>query len=483
MISLLEIAERTQTGPKVEDKEWELALFKKISELTKKYDVRYPNDGSWFNMDESLPDRAFEAALELLTTTGLWCVTTRRVVKFTREEILQAIQDAPNYVIMGEGRDARVFRQRQIEGKEPLNFCPGHHTPFTEDIADVVVKNFAQIPRTDFIEGFNFSRIDGIEIQGMPLEAYASRRQVAWMREGIRKAGRPGLAIVYYPINTRASTLIAGMDPEMGLRPTDGILLSILPDLKMEHDLLTAAMVFEDYGCFKLSGSFALAGGFCGGAEGAIIEGIAKPIGAMLAYRDYINYTGVEHVQALSAMRIMLQPLNWARSVVNQALNRHTNTICMAWVIPTSGPGTENNLLEGAIRCIEAPVNGANLYAPRHSRARMNAGQTPLEAEWMLEVSDATIRAGMNRPEAGTVLWKIAERLKDRKPEAGYAINECYDLVRHRPSREYHDIYLRVKDYLAGLGLQFVEAPGTLGPAEPVSVTLPTQPLVTAVDH
>lgn len=101
----------------------------------------------------------------------------------------------------------------------------------------------------------------------------------------------------------------------------------------------------------------------------------------------------------------------------------------------------------------------------------------------MLEVSDATIRAEMNRAEAGTVLWKIAERLKDRKPEAGYAINECYDLVRHRPSREYHDIYLRVKDYLAGLGLQFVEAPGTLGPAEPVSVTLPTQPLVTAVDH
>ncbi|MHB1413702.1 MAG: monomethylamine:corrinoid methyltransferase [Chloroflexota bacterium] len=473
MISLLEIAERTQTGRKVEDKEWELALFRKISDLTKRYDIHYPNDGSWFNMDDSLPERAFNAALELLTETGLWCVTTRRVVKFTREEILQAIQEAPTQVIMGEGRDARIFKQRPIEGKEPLNFCPGHHTPFTEDLADLVVKNFAQIPRTDFIEGFNFNRIDGVEIQGMPIEAYASRRQVAWMREGVRKAGRPGLAIVYYPINTRAATLIAGMDRDMGLRPTDGILLSLLPDLKMEHDLLTAAMIFDDYGCFKISGSFALAGGFCGGAEGAIIEGIAKPIAAMLVYRDYINYTGVEHVQSLAGMKIMLQPLNWARSVVNQSLNRFTHTICMAWVIPTSGPGTENNLLESAIRCVEAPINGANLYAPRHCRARMNAGQTPLEAEWMLEVSDATLRAGLDRAKAGDVLWKINERLNGRQPEPGFTIQECYDLVRHRPSREYHEIYLGVKEYLAELGLAFTDAPGTVGPAEAFPQSLP----------
>ncbi|MFH1740891.1 MAG: monomethylamine:corrinoid methyltransferase, partial [bacterium] len=184
MISLLEIAERTQNGPKIEDKEWELSFYKKITELVKRYEIRYPADGAWFNMDESLPDRAFAAAIELLTEMGLWCVTTRRVVKFAREEILQAIAEAPTQVVMGEGRDARVFKQRKIEGNELLNFCPGHHTPFTEDLADLVVKNFAQIQRTDFIEGFNFSTIDGIEIQGMPLEAYASRRQVEWMRAG-----------------------------------------------------------------------------------------------------------------------------------------------------------------------------------------------------------------------------------------------------------------------------------------------------------
>ena len=457
MLSLLEIAERTQKGPKVEEKQWDLGLFAKMSQLVKKYEITLPKEKyhPWFNEDDSLVDRAFQAAVEFLTEKGVYCLSTGRVVQFSEEEVRQAIAEAPNYVLMGEGRDRRVFKQQQIDGQGPLNFCPGHHAPFTEDLASLVVKNFAQIHRTDFIEGFNFPVIDGREIFGLPLEAYAAKREIAWMREGVRKAGRPGLAIVLYPITTRAAALMAPIDPVSGLRPTDGILLSILPDVKIEHDLLTAAIAYEDYGCFRLSGSFALAGGFCGGVEGALIEGIVKPLAAMMCYHDWISYTGVEHVQTLSAMKIPLQPLNFARSVVNQVLNTKTNTVCMAWIIPTSGPCTENSLLEIAIRCIEAPINGANLYAPRHSRARINAGQTPVEAEWMLEISDAAVRSGLTRENSSEILWKIAEKLEGRQPEAGQTIQECYDLVKHEPSPEYREIYLKVKEDLTSLGLDF----------------------------
>jgi methylamine---corrinoid protein Co-methyltransferase len=455
--SLLEVAERTQTGPRIEEKAWDLGLFAKMNELVRKYDIRVPKAPRhpWFNEDDSLAERAYRAALDFLVDVGVYCITTGRVVRFSREEVEREIRAAPREVWMGEGRDRRVFRQQRIEGEGPLGFCPGHHSPFTEDLASLVVKNFAQIDRADFVEGFNFPAVDGREIFGLPAEAYASRRQIAWMREGVRKAGHPGLAVVLYPISTRAAALIAPIDPVAGLRPTDGVLLSILPDVKIEHDLLTAAIVYDDYGCFHLSGSFAMAGGFCGGVEGAIVEGIVKPLAAMLCYRDYISYVGVEHVQTLSAMRIPLQPLGFARSVVSQALNTWTNTICMAWIIPTSGPCTENSLWEVAMRCIEAPINGANLYAPRHSRARLNAGQTPLEAEWMLEVSDAAVRAGLKRDTAGELLWRIAEKLRDRQPEPGLPIGECYDLVRHEPLPCYREVYLKVKEELATLGLEF----------------------------
>ena len=60
------------------------------------------------------------------------------------------------------------------------------------------------------------------------------------------------------------------IDPDNGLRPTDGILLSLLPDLKIEQDMLSAAIVYEEYGSFKLSGSFAIIGGFAAALTGRL---------------------------------------------------------------------------------------------------------------------------------------------------------------------------------------------------------------------
>ncbi|MGA2464171.1 MAG: monomethylamine:corrinoid methyltransferase [Thermodesulfobacteriota bacterium] len=453
MISLLDIAERTQTGEKVEEKTWDMEFFQTISGLVKKYRIQYPGGDSYINVDDSLVERAFEAGLECLERLGIYCITTRRRVKLNREEIMTAIREAPNEILMGEGRDRRIWKQRKVEEKEMLNVCPGHHTPYTEDLAGLIIKNFAQIPRTDFIEGFNFSKVEDRDIIGPPMEVYASRREVGWMREGVRKAGRPGLAIVYYPINTRAEDLICVMDPDCGLRRTDGILLSLLPDLKMEQDMLSAAIVYEEYGCFKLSGSFAIAGGFCGGIEGAIVEGIVKPIAAMIAYRDYIHYTGIEHVHMLNGRQILIPGVNWARSVVNQALNRFTHTICMRWIIPTSGAGTELNLLEIAMQSTEAPINGMNLYAPRHCRTTTNHGQTPLEAEWMIEVSDAVIEQAFDRKSANEFIGKLAKRFEGAKPQDGYSVTECYDLVHHNPKPEYEKVYMGVKKELKEMGL------------------------------
>jgi len=452
MISLLDIAERIRTGDKVEEKAWDMGLYRTISELVKKYNIKFPGD-CYINTDDSLAERAFAAGLECLETLGIYCLTTKRRVQLTREEILTAIRDSPREMLMGEGRDQRLWKQRKVEGRERLNVCPGHHTPYTEELAPLVVKNFAQIPRTDFIEGFNFTTVDGREIIGAPMEVYASRRELGWMREGVRKAGRPGLAVVYYPINTRAEDLICVMDPDNGLRRTDGILLSLLPDLKMEEDMLSAAIVYDEYGSFKLSGSFALAGGFCGGVEGAIVEGIAKPLAAMIAYRDYIHYTGVEHIHMLNARQILMPGVNWARSVVNQALNRFSHTMCMRWIIPTSGSGTELNLLEIAMQSIEAPINGMNLYAPRHCRTTTNHGQTPLEAEWMIEVSDAVIDQGMDRREGDEILRKLAQRFAGQKPADGYDITDCYDLIHHRPQPQYEQIYAQVKTQVKEMGL------------------------------
>ena len=452
MISLLEIADRSQKGPRMSEKEWELNLFKQISSYVNKYGIKY--DGSeFFNTNDVILDGVIEGAIEFISKNGVYCVTTKRIIQFEEREIRRAIKETPKAVVMGEGKDARVFKQRKIEEDEPLGLCPGHHSPFTSDIAPLAIKNFAQIPRTDFLEGPNLLEVNGWEITNAPMEAYASMRESRWLKEGAREAGRPGLSVLYYPIHTRASTMLAGMaDLGMG----DGILLSVLPDVKVEHDLLTSAVVSEEKGNYRVSGSFAIAGGFCGGPEGAIFESVLKTIAGILCYHDQIHYVGVEHSRSLSAMEIMMQPLNWARSVVFQTLNTKTNAICMLWAIPSSGPCTEQNLWEHAIRAIEAVVNGGNIYAPRHVRTETNLGQTPLEPEWLVEVSDAVIRSGFNRREkAGKIIERIIKvKLAGKVPERGKTILECYDLVKHEPTKEYRELYDRVKRELYEMGLE-----------------------------
>jgi len=457
MISLVEIADRMRESPKMANREWDMALFKKMSELAKEYKIKCPTEPSdWINTDDSLADAAWRAAVDFVVDMGCFCLNRERVVRFTEEEVKEAIRSMQKEVMMGEGKDARVWKQHKIEGNEPLNISPGHHAPFTEDLANIVVQNFAVIPRLDFLEGFNFPMIDGYDIYGIPLEAYASKRQVAWLREGIRKAGRPGAAILYYPITTAASSFLATIDPVAGLRPTDGVLLSVLPDVKVEYDLLTAALVLQSYGYFGVSGSFGIAGGFCGGPEGATIEALVKTIIAWMVYRDNLYYNGVEHLSHVSGVKRVMFPMHFARSVVYQATIRNSNGIPMHWPIPVSELCTESHLEELVLRSIEATVNGANLYVPRVSRSRINGGQSPADAELMIEASDAAIRTRIKRSEVyGMFKPVITKLMENPTPEPGKLITECYDLQRHRPSPEYQQVITKVKKEFRDCGLEW----------------------------
>ena len=461
MPSLLDVAERSQRGPKMEEKEWDMGLFQKMKELARRYDIVCPPDPPWFNLDDSLPERAFRAAVDFLVEQGVYCISTGRVIQFSEEEVREAIRAQPSHILVGEGRDQRAIEKRPLEYRGEFNLFPGHHAPFSEELAPLVVKNFAQIPEASYIEGFNFAMVDGREIFGMPMEVYAARREAAWMREGVRKAGRPGMAIAYYPINTRAAVLIAPLDPVAGLRRTDGVLLSVLPDIKVEHDLLTAAIVYQEYGAFKVNGGGqGLYGSFAGGYEGAIIEGIVKPIVGWMVYRDEFGYAGINSAIDASPKVVKVdRRMAWAASVVCQALNRYTNYIYFGGygggVDGTSGPGSETCLLERAFTAIQSPINGANLSMSRQRRAKMNASQTPLEVEFKVEVSRAVMRAGLTRETAGKLLGGLARLLEGRVVEPPKHITECYDLVNHRPSPEYYDIYMRVKDQLAAMGLEF----------------------------
>jgi len=66
------------------------------------------------------------------------------------------------------------------------------------------------------------------------------------------------------------------------------------------------------------------------------------------------------------------------------------------------------------------------------------------------------IRSGFNRREkAGRLIERIIdEKLAGKTPERGKTILECYDLVKHQPTKEYQGLYDRVKHELSEMGLE-----------------------------
>jgi methylamine--corrinoid protein Co-methyltransferase len=457
MLSLLDIAERIQKGPKMTDDTWNMGNFQKMNELTERYQLYYPKDNPVFNMDDNIADRAFQAAVDFMVEKGVYCLTTGRVIKFTREELLSTIKAMPKEVIVGEGKDTRVLKKRQIEEKEALNHCPAHHAPFTEDVALMAIKSMAEIPTTDYLEGVNFPVVAGREIYGLPMEVYGAKREAAMMREGVTMAGRPGLSIAYYPINTRAAAMIAPMDRDVGFRPCDGVLLSVLPDLKVEQDYVAAAIAWEEYGGYKLNGNgIGYVGGFSGGLGGAIIEAIAAVLTGWVVYRDIATWGCVLSSTAFSSNKELALniPEVWGTSVYAQALCRNTNYIRFGTSGAVSGPGCENHLLEIAVRNVPMPINGMNIHITRQFRARMNASISPLDAEFAYEIAQAVMKSNLTRDTASDLVLKMNELLKGRMPDAPYFhINEFYDMVNHKPLPAFEQAYLKVKEKIAKLGL------------------------------
>lgn len=474
MISLLDVAERARLGPRMDEKEWNLGLFRKIQELTKEHSIEPPSPSDPFQVDNALVDSLWDAAIEFLSERGTYCISTNRVLQFTEEEIIEAMRETPRQIVIGSGKDIRIIRKREIEDRNPPSVQSGGHSAWSDDLFPLpfMVRALVKNKRVDLIEGFNFARLNGLEVHGLPAEAYAARRQMDLVRQGLREAGREGMAVTLYPIHTHASSLIAAIDPDYGLRRTDGILLSILPDIKVETDLITASLVFEEYGCYRVNGgAFALAGGFCGGIDGAMVESVVKTIVAWIVYRDCFQYAGSISKGLQPRISKGTEDRNVWKAVfspsfaVQKTVTEKTNVIRFGGIGFGRPLGedlcSEELLILTALSAIGTTVSGGNI----------GVGETPppTTLDWTIECSDAGLR--MKLDDVSDLIQRVmSEKFPkgqpgtsiDRRmliysdPKAFIApLERCYDFIRQRPKKPYLENRKKVRKYLSGIGVPF----------------------------
>jgi methylamine--corrinoid protein Co-methyltransferase len=479
MLSLLEIAERAYTGPKMAEKTWNLGMFQTMQDLVQAYHLAVKDITQSYDVDNSYTDRLFDAAVAYLCQRGVYCVSTKRQITFTEDEVWAACREAPRTLSVGQGHDQRTLMQRAIDDQQHPNIIAGGHSAWNETLMPLerVIKELVRIPRVDCLEGFNYHRIMGREVHGTPMVVYAARKAIERARRGVQLAGRAGLALCYYPILTTAAAFIAPKDEQRGLRWSDGLLLSVLPDLKVETDLIAAALYYEEYGCFRQNGGTGgTVGGFAGGWEGAMIEGVVRNIVAWMVYRDAIQYaSGVGlmrhapysptiHTGQAGPIKELVQR-TWCSFAVQQALRQHKYTITSidAGTRSTTqdDPTSQETLLATASSSIEGTVLGHNL--------RCLWTPAPSIVQWVIDVSDATLRGHITHQQVEPILHQLrAEHLvgydasRDRRmllysdPHRFFRSHQlAYDYTRQEPTDRFLNQRHKAIECLESLGLKF----------------------------
>ena len=196
-VGIFEAYNRALKGDRVEESDWDYKIIPgNATRLKEKYDIKIDKNVI-VPTDDKLVNNIFKAGLEMLIETGIYCIDTGRVIKYTEEEILLAIKDTPKEFNLGEERDAVQMKPRSYKDTRPPVIQGGPTgSPVAEADFIAMHQAYANEPLIDTIVNGVMQTIDGNDpIPNSPWEIAAVRAEVMQLRLAQAQAGRPGMGL------------------------------------------------------------------------------------------------------------------------------------------------------------------------------------------------------------------------------------------------------------------------------------------------
>jgi methylamine--corrinoid protein Co-methyltransferase len=448
---LPEIVRRSETGPFMREADFDRALTRRVRELVQSYHLKFdPN--LLVPSDDDLASRLFQGAVELFVDLGVYNQSTERRILFSRAEVLEAVAAAPAQVTLGVGKDAVIEQHRAVESRKPCRMHSGPTgTPCSERYHALILQSCAQEALVDCLgHGSIASYMGQAIIPGSPLEMLAARAEAASAREAVRKAGRPGMHIEDNAVSLTCAGKLASLDVASGLRPSDGLLIAQMPELKINYDQLSRVAHLSSIGMHIVDLMTPLIGGLGGGAEGTAIVTVASHLLGVICYNASYHFMGHMHLmRSNNTDRMGL----WVQAVAGQALAQHTPLISVNDLYTVSGLGTPEVLWEVAAGGVIGAVCGLNQHGVGATAGNEKDHTSGLEARFQAEVAHAAL--GLKRAEANEIVLECLSHYEGSlgKPNLGKPFPELYNTDTLEPGEEWLGVYHQVRDQLIGLGL------------------------------
>jgi len=196
-ITVFDVYDRAKTGAKVEEKDWDFKIIPQTAgKLKKKYDIKMDKQ-TMIPEDKELIDNLYQAGIDMLVECGVYCIDTGRVIKYTRDEVLHAINAAPDHFIFGEGKEAiHVVPRSYSSRKAPVIQGGPTGSPCSEELFLPIHQSYAQEPIVDTIVDGVLQTVMGKDpVPGSPWEIMAVRSEALQVREAQMRAGRTGMGL------------------------------------------------------------------------------------------------------------------------------------------------------------------------------------------------------------------------------------------------------------------------------------------------
>lgn len=449
---LLEVLDKAENGPIVEEQEWDFDYIQKpIARLVKDYDIKWDKD-QMVPSDDDLADRAFAAGLELARESGVYCTSTKRRMVWSQDELDEVIATSPAQVTLGEGEDAVTIRARRPEEDSKVTVCGGAYgIPVPEEQFVPIMLSYAQEPIIDFIDNCSLLTTYGRPVRAAsPWEAVGCWQEADLSFEVIRRAGRPGMSIGCAENSPTAIGELSSCSWG-GFRPSDWHHAALVSELKTNYEQLIKTVHFARTGSHIHTFANNIFGGYPGGADGMAVALVASLIMLQATYFGCTVNPGPTHaILATDTVPAMIPGI----AVALQGLNRNTNLMTTAFARTTGGPGTKTILYEAAALAIAAVPSGIALMEGVQSAVgREPAHCSGLEARFLAEVTHAAEK--LSRKEANVIVKRLAEKYAgDQKNKPiGKPFDQVYDLKTIRPKPEWLKMYKDVKQELRDMGL------------------------------
>ncbi len=449
--------ERLNMGKRVHEEDFDIAILPRIRRLVEKYEIKYDRE-EIIPSDDSMADRLFAAGLEFAVETGMWVLDTQKVIRYSEDEILRCLSNLKMPLWFGSGRDQVCLEARKPESSTRSIVLGGAAGSSVSegDTYTKLMMMYAMEPTNDMVTNANPAYIEGREVRPFsPLEVHGAIQEVGWIREAIRRVGRPGKPLFVAPGTSATSPpAIAVINEERGLRKNDFIYAAILTEMKTDYDRLSRAVAGLENGLNIATLLAPMIGGWAGPAEGAAISGTAATLMAAVAYDATIVVNHPVHMDLKNGATTHPQTL-WAESVIGQAVSRNCVFPIGQNVFVNARAGTEDVLYEAAVNGIVAVSSGQHT-GPGPSGVTggddidMISG---LEARMMGEATRAA--TGMSREQANEIALKCISEYEPRmaEPPSGKTIHELYDMSTMTITDEWIGMYDHVKAQLQEWGL------------------------------